>query len=72
MTFCRHLFSEITGHNENNLKWVIIYLTQTQQFSAISWREHVNFQLDDDEVRFILDQHAELNLYSARRVLAMI
>ena len=34
-------------------------------FSAISWREQVNFQWDDDEVRFVLDQHAELDLYSA-------
>jgi hypothetical protein len=33
-------------------------------FSAISWREQVNFQLDDDEVRFVLDQHAELDFYS--------
>jgi biotin synthase-like enzyme len=34
-------------------------------FSAISWREQAKFQWDDDEVRFVLDQHAELNLYSA-------
>ena len=34
-------------------------------FSAISWQEQVNFQLDDDEVRFVLDEHAELDLYSA-------
>jgi hypothetical protein len=33
-------------------------LTLTQQFSAISWREQVNFQWDDDEVRFVLYQHA--------------
>jgi hypothetical protein len=33
--------------------------------SAISWREQVNFQWDDDEVRFVLDQHAELDFYSA-------
>ena len=39
-------------------------LTPTQQFSAISWRE-VNFQWDDDEVHFVLDQHAELDFYSA-------
>ena len=32
---------------------------------AISWREQVNFQWDDDEVRFVLDQHAELYVYSA-------
>ena len=33
--------------------------------SAISWREHVNFQWDDEEVRFVLDQHAKLDFYSA-------
>ena len=32
--------------------------------TSISWREQVNFQLDDDEVRFVLDQHAELDFYS--------
>jgi hypothetical protein len=26
--------------------------------TSISWREQVNFQLDDDDVRFVLDQHA--------------
>ena len=34
-------------------------------FSAISWWEQVNFQWDDDEVCFVLDQHAELEFYSA-------
>ena len=34
--------------------------------SAISWSEQVNCQWDDDdEVRFVLDQHNELDLYSA-------
>jgi hypothetical protein len=32
---------------------------------AISWREQVDFQWDDDEARFVLDQHAELDFYSA-------
>jgi hypothetical protein len=32
--------------------------------SAISWREQVNFQWDD-EVRFALDQHAYLQCYCA-------
>ena len=27
--------------------------------SAISWREQVNFQWDDDEVLFVLDQHTD-------------
>ena len=34
-------------------------------FSALSWREQVNYQLDDDEVRFVLDQPAGLDFYSA-------
>jgi len=32
---------------------------------AISCRGQVNIQLDDDEVRSLLDQHAELDLHSA-------
>jgi hypothetical protein len=40
-------------------------LTPIQQFSAISWREQVIFQWDDDEVRFVLAQYAELDFYSA-------
>jgi hypothetical protein len=38
-------------------------VTPIQQFLAISWREQVNCQWDDDEVR--LDQHAEFGFYSA-------
>jgi hypothetical protein len=34
-------------------------------FSAISCREQVNIQWDDDEIRFVLDQHTELDCYSA-------
>ena len=30
-----------------------------QKFSAISWREQVDFQWDDEDVCFNLDQHAE-------------
>ena len=29
--------------------------------STTSWRERVNFQSDNDEVRFVLVQHAELD-----------
>ena len=36
-------------------EWVICSLTPT---AAISWLEQLNFQWDDDEVRFVLDQHA--------------
>jgi hypothetical protein len=37
----------------------------TQQFLAISWREQINFQWDDDEVHFILDQHSSMFTSSA-------
>ena len=45
--------------------WVIVVSRQFSNFSAILWWEQVNFQWDDDEVRFVLDQHAELDFYSA-------
>jgi hypothetical protein len=38
-------------------KWAII--------SAISWREQVTIWWDDDDVHFVLDEHAELSFYSA-------
>jgi hypothetical protein len=38
-------------------------LMQTQFFSYIKVRTS-HFQWDDDEVRFLLDQHAELDFYS--------
>ena len=34
-------------------------------FSAISWREQIDFQWDDDEVPFVLDEHAQLDFYIA-------
>jgi hypothetical protein len=54
------------NNERTSTEWVSdCCLTPTQQFSAILWREQVNFQLYDDEVRFVLDQHAELDAYSA-------
>jgi hypothetical protein len=38
-----------------NIEWVIV--VYSANFSAISWQEQINFQWDDDEVRFVLDQH---------------
>jgi hypothetical protein len=43
---------------------VIVAQRQFSKFSAISWREQVNLQRDDDEVRFILDQRVELDFFS--------
>ena len=48
-----------------DIKWVIVVQCQFSNFSTISRREQVNFKWDDDEVRFVLDQHAELDSYSA-------
>ena len=40
-------------------EWVIVVYCQMTNFSAISWREQVTFQWDDnDDVCFVLDQHA--------------
>ena len=39
-------------------------LTPFSNFPAISWREQVNFQWDGDEIRFVLVQHAELDVHS--------
>ena len=43
----------------------LLFNANSAIFLAISWRKQVNFQWDNDEVRFVLDQHAELDLYSA-------
>jgi hypothetical protein len=45
----------------------LLFNANSAIFSAISWREQVNFQWDDDydEVRFVPDQAAELDFYNA-------
>ena len=40
-------------------EWVIVVFRQFINFSAIAWRAQDNFQWDDDEIHFVLDQHAE-------------
>ena len=39
-------------------EWVSDCCLSPNNFSAISWQEQVNFQWDDGEVCFVLDQHA--------------
>jgi hypothetical protein len=47
-------------------EWVTDYcLTPIQQLFSYIMERTVNFQWDDDEVHFVLDQYAELDLYSA-------
>ena len=51
------------------MEWVIVVLCQLSIFSAVSWLEQVDFQWDDDdEVHFVLDQHAKLDFYSVSSV----
>jgi hypothetical protein len=47
----------------NNIS-AILWVSQISNYSAISWREQVNFQRDDDEVCFVLvlDQHGKILL----------
>ena len=41
------------------LEWVIVVYRQFSRFFlAISWGEQTNFQLDNGEGHFVLDQHA--------------
>jgi hypothetical protein len=59
---------EIVGSSRGRVKpktIQLVFVRQSSNFSAISWREQVNFQWDDDEFRFVLDQHAALDFYSA-------
>jgi hypothetical protein len=37
---------------------VIVAYRQMINVLAISWREQFTFRRDDDDVRFVLDQHA--------------
>jgi hypothetical protein len=48
---CKYI--QISGMSE----W-LLFNANSAIFSVISWREQVNFQWDDDVVRFILDQQA--------------
>jgi hypothetical protein len=43
------------------IEWVIFVWRQFSNSSAVSWREQVNFQWDDDEVCFVLDQQLSWN-----------
>jgi hypothetical protein len=42
---------------QTSLSEWLLFNTNSAIFSAISWLEQVNFQWDDDEVQFVLDQH---------------
>ena len=46
------------------IEWLLLN-AKLSNILAISWQEQINFQWDDDDVLFVLDQHAELDFYSA-------
>jgi len=43
--------------HKNTSKWVIAVTHQVKNLSAIGWREQVAFRWDDEDIRFVLDQH---------------
>jgi len=53
-----------TFNNISVISWQSVLLVQETRVPgenhrpAISWREQVNFQGDDDEIHFVQDQHA--------------
>jgi hypothetical protein len=49
--------------------WVIVVDRELSNCSAISWREQVHFQWNDDEFRFAIDQHLYLDFDEGRFVL---
>jgi hypothetical protein len=49
-------------------EWLLLN-ANASNISAISWRKQVDIQWDDDEVHFVLDQHAELDFYKVKGVL---
>jgi hypothetical protein len=61
----RSHYYDMLSSIEISLLWYLIIQRQFSNFAARSWREQVNFQLNDYEIRFVLDQHAELDFHSA-------
>ena len=45
--------------------WVSVVKRELSNSTAIASREQVNLQWNDDEIRFVLDQHASFDFYSA-------
>ena len=44
--------------NEGKIWWLYELSEWEINVTAISWREQVNFEWDDDDTRFVPDQHA--------------
>jgi len=56
-----HRLAQLCSRGGNSINHHQYY----SNFSALLCQEHVNFQWDDDEVRFVQDQHAYLDYYKA-------
>ena len=52
------MFIDMYIHHLLYSEQVIIAQLQLSNFSAMSWQEQVTFLLNDNDVRFVLDQHA--------------
>jgi hypothetical protein len=53
------------GSNPGQVNQIFIKLVFVASRSALSWRDQVTIRLDDDDFRFVLDQHTKLDLYNA-------
>ena len=62
--YINHTQKVILWPGSNWLIDLIVFNATFSNISAISWREQVNFQWHDDEIHFVLDQHAVLDFYS--------
>jgi hypothetical protein len=60
-------FLDISCHSILELDWVIVVQHQFSNFQLYYGENKFpgNFQWNDDEVHFVLDQHTELDFYSA-------
>jgi hypothetical protein len=58
-------FRDLSIYAINRVSEWMLFNANSAIFQIYHSKEQVNFQWDDDdEVRFVLDQHAELDLYS--------
>jgi hypothetical protein len=66
LIFSSAIWTPIRAHTWSN--WTILFWQSFVLYFPVNMKpsnRQVNFKWDDDEVRFVLDQHAELDFYSA-------
>jgi hypothetical protein len=69
LSYCDKVYSRGNINQKHRIGGVMVSMlassAQFRNFSAILRREQVKYQRDDNDVRFVLDQHAELDFFSA-------